>query len=78
MLEQLKTEVCEANLALVREGLVVETWGNVSGIDRSRGLTVIKPSEVPYSGMKPGADGCRGARHWLGNHPEPEHERFIL
>lgn len=53
MLESLKRDVCEANLELVREGLVTETWGNASGIDRNRGLVVIKPSGVPYSGMKP-------------------------
>ncbi len=53
MLESLKREVCEANLELVARGLVIETWGNVSGIDRSRGLMVIKPSGVPYDGMKP-------------------------
>jgi L-ribulose-5-phosphate 4-epimerase len=51
MLERLKKEVCEANLRLVREGLVVRTWGNASGIDRSRGLMVIKASGVPYRGM---------------------------
>jgi L-ribulose-5-phosphate 4-epimerase len=53
MLEQLKAEVCKANLDLVTEGLVIQTWGNASGIDRERGLVVIKPSGVPYSGMKP-------------------------
>ena len=53
MLESLKQEVCKANLDLVARGLVIETWGNVSGIDRDRGLVVIKPSGVPYSGMKP-------------------------
>jgi L-ribulose-5-phosphate 4-epimerase len=53
MLEQLKEEVCEANLRLVREGLVILTWGNVSGIDRQQRLVVIKPSGVPYDGMKP-------------------------
>jgi L-ribulose-5-phosphate 4-epimerase len=53
MLEQLKKDVCHANLALVKEGLVIQTWGNASGIDRSRGLIVIKPSGVPYDGMKP-------------------------
>lgn len=53
MLEKLKTEVCRANLELVAEGLVIQTWGNVSGIDRERGLVVIKPSGVPYAGMKP-------------------------
>lgn len=53
MLEELKKDVCQANLDLVREGLVVQTWGNVSGIDRAKGLVVIKPSGVPYSKMKP-------------------------
>ncbi|HET7624495.1 MAG TPA: L-ribulose-5-phosphate 4-epimerase [Verrucomicrobiae bacterium] len=53
MLEKLKNEVCRANLDLVAEGLVIQTWGNVSGVDRERGLMVIKPSGVPYVGMKP-------------------------
>ena len=53
MLEQLKKQVCQANLDLVKEGLVLQTWGNVSGIDRERGLVVIKPSGVPYDGMQP-------------------------
>jgi L-ribulose-5-phosphate 4-epimerase len=53
MLQELKAEVCQANLDLVAAGLVIETFGNVSGIDRARGLVVIKPSGVPYSGMKP-------------------------
>jgi L-ribulose-5-phosphate 4-epimerase len=53
MLAKLKAEVCQANLDLVAEGLVVQTWGNVSGMDRERGLMVIKPSGLPYSGMKP-------------------------
>ena len=53
MLERLKREVCRANLDLVQSGLVVETWGNASGIDRQRGLVVIKPSGVPYAGMTP-------------------------
>jgi len=53
MLEKLKAEVCKANLDLVEKGLVIETWGNASGIDRERGLMVIKPSGVPYDGMKP-------------------------
>jgi L-ribulose-5-phosphate 4-epimerase len=54
MLEQLKKQVCQANLDLVRAGLVIQTWGNASGIDRERGLVVIKPSGVAYNGMKPG------------------------
>jgi L-ribulose-5-phosphate 4-epimerase len=53
MLSHLKKSVCQANLDLVKQGLVIETWGNASGIDRSRGLVVIKPSGVPYEGMKP-------------------------
>jgi len=53
MLEKLKAEVCQANLDLVRKGLVIETWGNASAIDRARGLVVIKPSGVSYDGMMP-------------------------
>ena len=53
MLENLKEQVCEANLELVRRGVVIYTWGNVSGIDREKGLIVIKPSGVDYDGMKP-------------------------
>jgi L-ribulose-5-phosphate 4-epimerase len=53
MLSELKAQVCQANLDLVKEGLVVETWGNASGIDRARGIMVIKPSGVPYAGLKP-------------------------
>lgn len=53
MLEELKKQVCDANLELVRRGVVIYTWGNVSGIDREKGLVVIKPSGVDYSGMTP-------------------------
>lgn len=53
MLEELKKAVCDANLELVRRGVVIYTWGNVSGIDREKGLVVIKPSGVEYNGMKP-------------------------
>lgn len=52
MLEQLKEKVYQANLDLVKHGLVLFTWGNVSGIDRERGLVVIKPSGVSYDAMK--------------------------
>lgn len=52
MLEKLKEEVCRANLDLVSHGLVIFTWGNVSGIDREKGLVVIKPSGVSYDDMK--------------------------
>ena len=51
MLEELKKEVLEANLLLPKYGLVTFTWGNVSGIDREKGLVVIKPSGVDYDGM---------------------------
>ncbi len=53
MLEQLKKEVYEANMQLVKHGLVIFTWGNVSGIDREHGLVVIKPSGVEYDRMSP-------------------------
>ena len=53
MLELLKEEVCRANLDLVKYGLVMFTWGNVSGIDRRTGLVVIKPSGVPYDELTP-------------------------
>ena len=53
MLEALKEKVCKANLELVKHGLVIFTWGNVSAIDRESGLVVIKPSGVSYDNMKP-------------------------
>ncbi len=52
VLEQLKQAVLEANLDLPKYRLVTFTWGNVSGIDRERGLVVIKPSGVPYEDLK--------------------------
>ena len=52
MLEELKQKVFEANLLLPKYGLVVFTWGNVSGIDREKGLVVIKPSGVDYDVMR--------------------------
>lgn len=51
MLEELKQQVYEANIDLVKHGLVIFTWGNVSGIDREKGLVVIKPSGVDYETM---------------------------
>ena len=51
MLEELKEQVLQANLCLPKLDLVTFTWGNVSGIDRKRGLIVIKPSGVPYETM---------------------------
>jgi L-ribulose-5-phosphate 4-epimerase len=53
VLEELKAQVCRANLDLVRHGLVTLTWGNVSGFDAQSGRVVIKPSGVSYEQMKP-------------------------
>lgn len=53
MLEELKRQVCDANLRLPELRLALYTWGNVSGIDREKGLFVIKPSGVPYEKLKP-------------------------
>jgi len=53
MLEKLKEEVFQANLDLVKHGLVIFTWGNVSGIDREKGMVVIKPSGVSYDDLRP-------------------------
>ena len=53
MLTDLKEQVYEANLRLVKEGLVIHTWGNASAIDAERGLAVIKPSGVSYEKMRP-------------------------
>jgi L-ribulose-5-phosphate 4-epimerase len=53
MLKTLREEVLEANLELVRRGLVVDTFGNASGVSREKGLVVIKPSGVPYEKLRP-------------------------
>jgi L-ribulose-5-phosphate 4-epimerase len=53
MLDSLRTEVCEANLEVVRRGLVLFTFGNASGIAREQGLVAIKPSGVPYETLRP-------------------------
>ena len=53
MLEQLREDVWKANLKLPQYGLVTFTWGNVSGIDREKGLVVIKPSGVEYEALTP-------------------------
>lgn len=50
-LEQLRQQVLDANLEIVRRGLVLYTWGNASGIDRKEGVIAIKPSGVPYDNM---------------------------
>jgi len=59
MLEKLKQEVYEANMDLVKTGLVLLTWGNVSGYDEKTGYVVIKPSGVSYDTMT-ADDGCCG------------------
>jgi L-ribulose-5-phosphate 4-epimerase len=53
VLNELRADVCKANLDLVAHGLVTLTWGNVSAIDRERGFVAIKPSGVPYDVMRP-------------------------
>lgn len=79
MLEQLKTQVLEANLLLPKYGLVTFTWGNVSGIDRESGLVVIKPSGVPYEGMTEedmvvvDLDGKRVEGKWKPSSDTPTH-----
>jgi L-ribulose-5-phosphate 4-epimerase len=52
-IQKLKEEVCRANLKLAESGLVILTWGNVSGVDRKAGLMAIKPSGVDYDNLKP-------------------------
>ncbi len=54
MLENLKQQVYKASLKLLEQGLVIYTWGNVSAIDRKKGLVVIKPSGISYDEMVPG------------------------
>ena len=54
LLKTLREEVLDANLELVRRGLVLYTFGNVSGIDRNEGLVAIKPSGVPYEDLTAG------------------------
>jgi L-ribulose-5-phosphate 4-epimerase len=53
LVEELRKDICEANRDLVRHKLVILTWGNVSGIDREKGLIVIKPSGLAYSELTP-------------------------
>ncbi len=53
MLENLKIDVCEANLELKRNNLIIYSWGNVSGIDREKGIVAIKPSGVSYDTLTP-------------------------
>src|SRR5579875_3693527 len=53
LVEKLRREVLEANLEIVRRGLVLYTFGNASGVDREQGLVVIKPSGVEYDELRP-------------------------
>jgi len=53
MLENIKIDVCEANLELKRSSLVIYSWGNVSGIDRKEGIVAIKPSGISYDALTP-------------------------
>ncbi|MEI3188254.1 L-ribulose-5-phosphate 4-epimerase [Hominiventricola filiformis] len=79
MLEELKKEVWEANMLLPKYGLVTFTWGNVSGIDREKGLFVIKPSGVDYDVMKPedmvvmDMEGNRVEGHYKPSSDTPTH-----
>ena len=79
MLQALREEVLRANLLLPKSGLVLFTWGNVSGIDREAGLVVIKPSGVPYEGMTiedmvvVDLDGNRVEGKWKPSSDTPTH-----
>ena len=79
MLEALKEIVCKANLLLPEHQLVTFTWGNVSGIDREKGLVVIKPSGVDYDGMTPedmvvvDLEGNRVEGKWKPSSDTPTH-----
>src|SRR5438552_598515 len=53
MLEELKRQVCAANLKLLEAGVALHTWGNISAIDRANGCVVIKPSGMPAKATKP-------------------------
>ncbi|MBR1586321.1 MAG: L-ribulose-5-phosphate 4-epimerase [Clostridia bacterium] len=78
-MEELKALVCQANLLLPKYQLVTFTWGNVSGIDREKGLVVIKPSGVDYDGMTPedmvvvDLEGNRVEGKWKPSSDTPTH-----
>ena len=63
-LQTLREQVLQANLELVRQGLVLYTFGNASGIDRKEGLIAIKPSGVPYDDLTP--EHSRVRHEWAG------------
>ena len=80
MLEELKEIVYKANMELWHSGVVIYTWGNVSGIDREKGLVVIKPSGVEYDAMSPDdmvvvslEDGSRVEGHYKPSSDTPTH-----
>ena len=79
MLEELKKEIYEANMLLPKYGLVTFTWGNVSGLDREKGLFVIKPSGVDYDVMTPedmvvmDMEGNRVEGHYKPSSDTPTH-----
>ena len=80
MLEELKKRVFEANMLLPQYRLITFTWGNVSGIDRERGLIVIKPSGVDYEKLTPDAmvvvsllDGSRVEGEYKPSSDTPTH-----
>ncbi len=82
MLKKLKEQVCQANLLLVKHNLVSFTWGNVSGIDRKKGLVVIKPSGLSYDRMEPedmvvvDLDGNVVEGKWKPSSDTPTHLRL--
>jgi L-ribulose-5-phosphate 4-epimerase len=82
MLKKLKEQVCKANLLLPKHGLVTFTWGNASGIDRKRGLVVIKPSGLSYDRMEPedmvvlDLDGNVVEGKWKPSSDAPTHLRL--
>ena len=82
MLKKLREQVCRANLLLPKHNLVTFTWGNVSGIDRKRGLVVIKPSGLSYDDMKPedmvvlDLDGNVVEGKWKPSSDTPTHLRL--
>jgi Ribulose-5-phosphate 4-epimerase and related epimerases and aldolases len=84
MLESLKAEAYEANLALPREGLINLTFGNASAIDRSRGIFAIKPSGVDYAALKPehmvlvDLDGKKVEGSLNPSSDTPTHRRLFL
>ena len=85
MLEELKQIVYEANMLLPAYHLVTFTWGNVSAVDRERGLFVIKPSGVPYENLKPDdmvvmdLEGNRveGRKRLLRQEKDTEHPKAV-